>query len=146
MAVRAHARNLVIIGAAACAIAVAGCGTQLAPGSGSAGSGGAGGSKPAPAKATLTFTIIGSGPVKHWTLRCDPPGGTHPDPAATCRTLMRVKNPFAPPAKHIMCPMIMVSDKQIKVTGTWFGSKVNRVLVDGGCDLTIFNKLNPVIH
>jgi hypothetical protein len=41
-----------------------------------------------------------------------------------------------------MCPMIMVSGKQIVVDGTWFGKKVHRVIIDGSCDLGIFNSLN----
>ena len=31
--------------------------------------------------------------------------------------------------------MIMVSSRQIVVTGTWFGQKVDRVIIDGECDL-----------
>jgi hypothetical protein len=120
-------------------IAVAGCGTASESHTGGMAK---------PPKATLSLRLVtksGSAP-KHWTLRCDPAGGTAPDPASTCRTLMRMKEPFAPPKKHMMCPMIMVSSRQIVVTGTWFGQKVDRVIIDGECDLGLYNSLHKIIY
>ena len=151
MTVRAHAWNLVIVAVAGLGLAVAGCGTQKAPGSGASGgsSGGSGSGKaPAAAQVVLTFDITNGAtkPATHWTLRCDPTGGTHPHAAATCAMLLKMKKPFALPAKHLMCPMIMVSDRSIHVKGTWFGTKINRVIVDGGCDLSLFNKVDTVMH
>ena len=29
--------------------------------------------------------------------------------------------------------------------GTWYGKKVHRVIIDGGCDLPIFNSLDKTI-
>lgn len=134
-----------VAGVIAVAGSLAGCGTAAAPGPGSASSPG---SHPpgshAPAKATLSIQVIdrGHGKTTHWTLRCAPAGGTAPNPAAMCKTLFGSKETFILPKRHIMCPMIMVSGKQIIVDGTWFGQKVHRVIIDGGCDLEIFNNLS----
>ncbi len=45
------------------------------------------------------------------------------------------------PRRHIMCPMILISGEQIIVDGTWFGKQVHRTIIDGGCDLPVFNNL-----
>lgn len=134
-----RARYRLIAGAAVCAIAVAGCGSATAPGSG--------GAAAAP-KVSLKVTVTG-GPgtaPAHWTLRCDPAGGTHPDPAAACKGLLEIKKPFAPKPARMICPMIMISSKQVILTGTWFGQKVHRIVIDGGCDVSLFSQLDQVFH
>ena len=153
MAVRFDLRNHTLAGLAATVLAatvlaLSGCGTAPAPGGGTTRPGGT----PAPARITLTVTLT-SGPgsaARHWTLRCDPPGGTHPDPAATCKALLRLKSPagqpFAARSRHVMCPMIMMSDRQIVVTGTWNGVKVHRVIIDGGCDVALFGSMSKILR
>ncbi len=131
-------------------IAVAGCGAQLAPGHGG-GSGGKGTTtrSSAPAKVEVTVSILnkkGGGGPSHWTLRCQPVGGTAPDPAAACKALFGVKKAITQLKKHIMCPMIMVSAEQIVLKGKLFGKPVNRVITDGGCDIGIFNSLKKTFH
>ena len=129
-----------VVGVIAAVGSLAGCGTAAAPSAGSAGS--TGSHAPA-AKATLSIQVInrGHGKTTHWTLHCDPVGGTAPNPAAMCKALFGAKTTFMLPRRHIMCPMILVSGKQIVVDGTWFGKKVHRVIIDGGCDLPVFNNL-----
>jgi hypothetical protein len=133
-----------VVGAILATGALVGCGSAAAPG---AGGPGPTGQHARPAKATLTVTVTdkADGTVKHWTLRCDPVGGTAPDPAAACKTLFGAKHPFKP-LPHVMCPMIMISGKQIIVDGTWFGQKVHRVIIDGGCDLPFFNSLDKTFN
>lgn len=123
------------------------CGTLATAGAKS--SAGSGGKAPAaPAKISLTVSIVNEGAKpRHLTLRCDPVSGNVPEAASVCKSLLAMKkSPFAPPLKHVMCPMIMISNHQIVVRGTWFGQKVFRVITDGGCDLGIFNNLNKVFH
>jgi hypothetical protein len=135
--------------AARCMLAVAGtavvaaCGSVAAPGSG-----GASASAPAAAKVSLHITVMNgpSSTPKFWTLRCDPAGGTHPHAAAACSALLAFKDPFGRPAAHHMCPMILASDKRATFTGTYFGVKVDRTIVDGGCDLARWAKLGQVMH
>jgi hypothetical protein len=120
---------------------LAGCGTQVAPSGAKAG-----GAKTA--KVSLTVSIVHgtvSGPA-HWTLHCAPAGGTAPDPAAACKALFGLRAPFSPVKKVMMCPMIMVSAEQIQITGTWYGKKVHRVITDGGCDLSVFNRLHKTFY
>jgi hypothetical protein len=126
--------------------AVAACGSVAAPGSG--GGSGSGGSSPAAAKASLNIVVQGAPGTrpKHWTLQCDPAGGSHPNPAAACHALESVKSVFAAAPPHHMCPMIVASARRATFTGTWFGTKVNRTIIDGGCDLARWSKLGQVMH
>jgi Subtilisin inhibitor-like len=141
----ARPRSLAV--AARCMIAVAGlaavaaCGSVAAPGSAGAGS------APAP-KGALNITIQGAPgtAARHYTLRCDPAGGTHPHPAATCAALLAIKHPFAKPKRHQMCPMIMASSKRMIISGTWYGQKIHKTVLDGGCDLALWTKLNQVMR
>jgi len=135
-----------------CAMVLAGCGTAASPGQGSAGTGSAGSPVAPRSRVELTFTLAnvpGQAP-RSWTLRCEPPGGSRPARAAAeCAALLRMKhqkNPFAPLPKRQNCPMIMVSDKTITVTGSWFGERVHRVIMDGTCDLGLFNSVNKIIY
>jgi hypothetical protein len=133
--------------AARCIIAVAGtaavaaCGSVAAPAS-------SGSSAPAKPKVSLTITVQNGpgGAVKHWTLRCDPAGGTHPNPAAACKALMAIKDPFAAPPTGQMCPMILASAKRAIFNGTWFGTPVNKTILDGGCYLSRWTKLGQVVN
>ncbi|HUC58962.1 MAG TPA: SSI family serine proteinase inhibitor [Streptosporangiaceae bacterium] len=122
---------------------LAACGTATAPGSGAGSK-----SAPKPSKVDLSVRIIhgkGSGPT-HWTLHCQPAGGTAPDAVAACKAILGVKHPFAPVSKVKVCPMILASAEQIVITGTWFGHKVDRVIVDGECDIGLFNNLHKTFY
>ena len=106
--------------AAACLTALAACG----------GSGGGTPSVTHPAqvaKVSLNVVVTPSPGAKpeHWTLRCEPTGGNHPDAAAACRQLLKAKNPFGPIPRGIMCPMIAAGPAQASVTGSYFGQHVN---------------------
>jgi len=127
------ARFRLIATAAVCAAAVAGCGSAAAPGI------------PAPARVSLTITLAGAPgePQGHWTVRCDPAGGTHPDPAAVCKALIAAM-PFAPQPPRKVCPQIIIDSKAVIITGAWYGKKVHRVVIDGGCDLALFAKLSRI--
>jgi hypothetical protein len=135
---RGSARYFLI--AAFCAAAATACGSAAAP-SGAA----SGGAAP---KVSLDIKVSGGkgAPVKHWTLRCDPVGGTHPDPAAACATLLRAKTPFAPPPKGVECPMIMVGSKTAIVKGTYFGKHVDTTFTEGGCDLARWAKIGQIFN
>jgi Subtilisin inhibitor-like len=134
--------------AARCMIAVAGLAAVAACGSVAAtGSGSSSGSAPAP-KGSLNITIQGAPGTapRHYTLRCDPAGGTHPHAAATCAALLAIKNPFGKPKPHQMCPMIMASSKRMIISGDWYGQKIHKTIQDGGCNLALFTKLNQVMR
>ncbi|HTW05245.1 MAG TPA: SSI family serine proteinase inhibitor [Streptosporangiaceae bacterium] len=134
---RSSARYFLI--AAFCAAAATACGSAAAP-------------IPSPSsaapKVSLSIKVTGKpgAPATHWTLRCDPAGGTHPDPAAACATLLKAKNPFGPAQKGVDCPMIMVGSKAAIVKGTYFGKHVDRTFVDGGCDLPSWAKIGQIFN
>ena len=139
--------------AGACALLVAACGSAAAPGSGasrsSSGSPAAGSSGPATtatAKISLDVSFSGSPttPAAHYTLRCDPAGGTVTDPAAACARLMKGTSLFAPLPAHVACPMIMANAGRATVTGSYLGHPVHETVVDGGCDLGRWAKLRQV--
>jgi hypothetical protein len=135
---RGSARYFLI--AAFCAAAATACGSAAAP-SGAA----AGGAAP---KVSLDIKVSGKpgAPATHWTLQCDPAGGTHPDPAAACATLLKAKDPFAPAQKGVDCPMIIVGSKTAIVKGTYFGKHIDRTFVEGGCDLPSWAKLGQIFN
>jgi hypothetical protein len=147
------ARRLAAAGVAFAGLAVTACGSVAAPSGsgGTSGSGGSGGaaSSPAPVpKGSLTVTVL-NGPgkkVSHWTLTCDPAGGTHPHAAQACAALTALKDPFAPIRQGQECPMILASSRRVTFVGSWFGARVDRTIVDGGCDLANWSKLGPVVH
>jgi len=124
---------------AAAAMTLAGCSSATSAG-GNPGTG-------RHAKVSLTFQVNsgrGTPVLKHWTLTCEPSGGSQANAASACAALLKLKNPFAPLPSAVACPMILLSNKKIVVTGTWFGTRVHRVVVDGGCDMALFSKLNKL--
>jgi hypothetical protein len=117
--------------------AIAACGNTPAPGTGAA-------AKP---KVSLHVTELSTKgkATKHWTLSCDPAGGTQPHADAACQTLLGIKNPFAPPAAGTNCPMILANAPRFVIYGTWYGKHVSRTIADGGCDMSTWNKLSKVM-
>ena len=108
------------------AAALAAAGMLAVVACGSSGSGAGSGTTAPPARVLLNVVVTPSPGAKpeHWTLRCEPTGGSHPDAAAACRQLLKAKNPFGPIPRGIMCPMIAAGPAQASVTGTYFGKRV----------------------
>ncbi len=130
-------------GAAACLLLVTACGTAAGqePGVGAAAS-----PTTSAAKIALNVTIYSSltAPPSHYVLRCEPPGGTVPDPAAACARLLAGPSLFAPFPAHMACPMILVAGARASVQGTYLGKPVAETIVDGGCDLQRWAQLRHV--
>jgi hypothetical protein len=138
---RASARSLLI--AAACAATVTACGSMQATG-GSAASTHAASTHAA--KVSLTIGVTGKPGAKpeHWTLRCDPAGGTHPDPQAACGVLLHAKSPFAAVPGHVMCPMILAGTKTAVVKGTWFGKHIDTSFNRSACGMLRWKKVGQI--
>jgi hypothetical protein len=79
------------------------------------------------------------------TLRCDPDGGTVPDPVTACAQLLADPGLLSPqPLGHaIACPMIMTTGRAV-VDGTYLGRQVHEIIVDGGCDLQRWAELMQI--
>lgn len=135
---------------AACGLAAAACGSAAAPGSPAATNTGAAstGATTSAAKVSLTIEKTGgSGSVpQHWTLQCEPAGGSFPDPATACAKLTKLRTIFSPAPRHVMCPMIMADARSYVVSGTFLGQKVHQSIVDGGCQLSRWSQLNQVFN
>jgi Subtilisin inhibitor-like len=155
------------VAVAACALLAAACGSAAAPGSASgpgtsgtsasgsstasagtsgSGSGSAGTTSAAKVSLDVTFAASPTTAGRHFTLRCDPAGGTAPDAATACSKLLSGKNLFGPKPAHVMCPMIMSTAGRATVTGTYLGKKVHETIVDGGCDLGRYQQLKQIFE
>jgi hypothetical protein len=136
--------------AAVSAIVVTACGSTTAPAGGAAtGSLPASGGTATPAAKIALNVSVSHGPgtpVTHWTLRCDPVGGTHPDPARACRVLMHAKDPFGPLPRGIMCPMIVAGTKVATVRGTWYGKPIHVTMIPGGCWLPRWGEVGQIFN
>ncbi len=130
----------------ACGVLAAACGSTAAPGSTPAASGTHSTGTTAAAKASLTIVTTAPGSVHHWTLRCDPAGGTKPNAAATCSQLIAHKTIFQPSHVKLYCPMIMANAASYLINGTWFGKPVHESIVDGGCDLSRWSQLHQIFN
>ena len=70
----------------------------------------------------LRITVdTGSGQTRTYTLRCDPAGGDHPDPAAACAALAQMDTPFAPLPKGLLCTQIYGGPQTATVEGVYRG-------------------------
>ena len=151
-------------------VLLAACGSVAAPGSGDGGSSSAaftpststsGGATPAAAANSsvptsqaavanaqvsldVTFVATSTSPARHYTLSCEPAGGTTPDPAAACSKLLAGDNIFAPRPMHIACPMVLQGTGRALITGSYFGRAVHMTIVNGGCDLPTWAKLKAI--
>ncbi len=82
----------------------------------------------------------------HWTLTCDPAGGTHPHADAACAALLADQEPVRADRRGPKCPMILANARRSPSTGTWYGARVDRTIVDGGCTMATWSKLNQVVY
>jgi hypothetical protein len=118
--------------AAGVGLLAAACGSTAAPPT----DGGLVATNPASqAKLQVAESVPGS-QDRHWSLRCDPAGGTMPDAAAACRLLATDAAILHPArATHVMCRTRVASPRTFTITGTWHGTRLNEVVTDRGCDL-----------
>lgn len=134
-----RAWRYLLVAIVACGLAVAGCSSGSAPNPHSAGH----------AKVALRFQLSTDSGSSGRPLRltCDPASGNQPRAASACPALLKLKkDPFTPVPKGMSCPMILRSNRKILVTGTWFGVTVHRLVVDGGCDLALFDSLAKILR
>ena len=85
------------------------------------------------------------GASKMWTLRCGPPGGTLPHPAAACRALARHPRALRPVRTGIFCTQQWDGPQVALVRGTYRGQRVrssfNRT---NGCEIGRWNALRAL--
>lgn len=101
---------------------------------------------PSAASGSADLTILlddGFGIRTTWTLRCDPPGGTHPTPARACGVLGASGATALPPvAPDTACTQQYGGPQKAKITGTWRGKKVDSELsLEDGCQIARWTAL-----
>jgi hypothetical protein len=120
------------------------CGSVAAPTNDGAGSSSAGTAATAKVSLDVTFAATTSSPARHYTLFCEPAGGTTPDPAVACTKLLTGDNIFAPRPLHVMCPMVLAGSGRATITGTYFGRQEHVTIINGGCDLARWVELKAI--
>jgi Subtilisin inhibitor-like len=93
---------------------------------------------PAQPRTDLTLAYMAeAGYATAVTLRCDPPGGAHPEPSAACRALRTVGGrPSRLKPARIMCTMIY-APITAQITGRWRGKKISWSKTYGNtCEMT----------
>jgi hypothetical protein len=83
------------------------------------------------------------GNAQKLTLNCDPPGGTHRDPAEACGKLAALDNPFAAPPKDEVCTELYGGPEEAEISGTYRGQPVSYKLArTNGCEIGRYEKLS----
>ncbi len=89
----------------------------------------------------LTVVVKADSGKRTYTLVCDAGGGDHPDPAAACRSLSEMKDPFAPVPRDAMCTEIYGGPQTATVTGTFRGEPVStKFSRTNGCEIARWEK------
>jgi hypothetical protein len=103
------------------------------------------GSGPGETALTVVFREDGARPdtEQTWSLTCDPPGGSHPDPGRACETLARVgAAAFAPPPDDRACAEIYGGAQRAIVTGRVAGEAVDATFQRrNGCEIEDWDRL-----
>jgi hypothetical protein len=95
---------------------------------------------------TIVVTPGPGGEAVTWTLSCDPPAGTHPDPVAACAAIDAARDPFAPVPPDMMCTQQYGGPEQAAITGTWRGEQVDASFSrTDGCEIARWGKLAAVL-
>jgi hypothetical protein len=96
------------------------------------------------ASTSLHISVSNTGDLmaKTYTLRCNPAGGTLPQPARACRRLAQLQAPFAPTPKGTACTQIYGGPQIAFVRGRFRGRSVrahfNR---RNGCEIHRWNRV-----
>jgi hypothetical protein len=77
-----------------------------------------------------------AGEPRNWTLSCDPPAGSHPDPEDACRRLAMLDDPFLPVPPDQVCTAIYGGPTVAVVSGDHAGSNFDALFErTDGCEI-----------
>jgi hypothetical protein len=135
--VTAVRRRAPVAGLLAAGLLLAGCGTAGGPpGTGS----------PGMTKLSVTARVSPTAPAQTWTLTCDPPGGSHPNPAAACAALAATADPFSATPPDRACTMIYGGAQTATIVGTYRGLSVNASYSrTNGCEIARWDTVAAVL-
>jgi len=79
---------------------------------------------------------------QEWDVRCDPIGGTLPEPAGACASLARTDDPFAPVPPETVCTEIFGGYQILEITGRLRAKTVRAVFSrTDGCQIAAFDRV-----
>jgi hypothetical protein len=89
----------------------------------------------------------GEAPAVTWQLTCDPPHGSHPDPATACRVLAEHGDEALPAVPgNTACTQIYGGPETATITGTWRGQPVNSSFTrTNGCEIARWSALTGLL-
>jgi Subtilisin inhibitor-like len=123
-----------LVGIAICALVLAAVGAAL-------------GASPPTASVRGTYWADSAKPDASvvWTLRCDPPGGSLPQPKRACeRIASGGAKLFAPVPRGIACTQIYGGPQKARVVGTVLGTRVWATFTrTDGCQIGRWQRLSP---
>jgi hypothetical protein len=91
---------------------------------------------PNPLGRVLGERRFGRGKPTTWTLTCDPPGGTFPDPEEACNKLDELDRPFVDTPDDAVCTEQFGGEQVAAVSGVYRDETVNtRFSRDDGCEI-----------
>ena len=94
---------------------------------------------------TIVYWEDGSRPDERvtWSLSCDPPAGTHPDPAGACAAVASAdRSVFEPVPDDRACTEIFGGPQRAEVTGTVDGREVDALFTRAnGCEIERWDAL-----
>jgi hypothetical protein len=97
---------------------------------------------------TVALDETGEGRARTFDLTCEPPGGTHPDPAAACQALQAAggAGAFRSPRKDVACTEVYGGPETATVTGTVDGATVTMTFSrTDGCQIARWRQLAPLL-
>ena len=99
-------------------------------------------------KLTITVWPEGRGAAassRTWTLRCHPPGGTHPGARAACQALVANRAALRPVPPGTVCTMIYGGPQEAEIRGVLRGKRIRAVFNrQGGCEIARWDRLRAV--
>lgn len=102
-----------------------------------------------PGETTLTITVEVSesgGEHRSYTLRCDPPRGSVPDPAGACAALLKAPDPLRPVSRGTSCTEIYGGSAAATVVGVRDGAAVHsRFSRVNGCEIDRWEAAGPLL-
>jgi hypothetical protein len=80
------------------------------------------------------------------TLKCDPPGGTHPNPEAACAALIADPEALEPVPPDAVCTLIFGGPEQAAVVGVLAGEDVDAPFErSNGCEIDRWDRMAALV-
>jgi hypothetical protein len=101
-----------------------------------------------PATELVVTVDPGDGVPDEWSLTCDPPGGTHPDPEAACAALADLDpDVMAAVPGDQMCTQQFGGPQTATIAGRWDGTDVDASFSrENGCEIARWDALVDVLQ